>query len=140
MIISLLGNLLGFLFFVGIIYLIIKSRGTHPEIFELIEGEEIVEMAKGDYWVREFLWQQSQNSGEFAFTNKRLLFKGTCLKSAGKEVSIPYSEILTIKNSFVGLFFPVAFTITTKSNETYKFAMMKRQHYIDLINQLAQNN
>jgi len=86
------------------------------------------------------LWQESQNSGEFAFTNKRILFKGTFLKSADKEVSIPYSEILSVEKSFVGLFFPVAFTIKTKDNKSYKFAIMKRHIYIDLINSLAQKS
>ena len=116
--ISILGNLIGFLIFIGFIYLIINSMKTHPEAFELEEGEEIKELVKGDYWVREFLWQEKQNSGEFAFTNKRVIFKGMFLASADKFVSIPYNEILSIEKAFVGLFFPVALKITTKDNNT----------------------
>lgn len=138
--INLLGNLIGFLFFIGIIYLIINSMKTHPEAFELEKGEEIQELVKGDYWVNEFLWIEKQNSGEFAFTNKRVIFKGMFLNSADKFVSIPYNEILSIDKTFVGLFFPVAFKITTKDNQTYKFTVMKRDKYIDLMKQMAQYN
>lgn len=138
--ISLLGNLVGFLFFIGIVYLIINSIKTHPEAFELEEGEEIQEIVKGDYWVKEVFWQEKQNSGEFAFTNKRLIFKSMFLGSVDKNISIPYSEILSIEKAVVGLFFPVAFKVTTKDNQTYKFAMMKRDKYIDLMKQMAQNN
>lgn len=138
--ISLLGNLVGFLFFIGIVYLIINSIKTHPEMFELEEGEEIQEIVKGDYWVKEVFWQEKQNSGEFAFTNKRLIFKSMFLGSVDKNISIPYSEILSIEKACVGLFFPVAFKVTTKDNQTYKFAMMKRDKYIDLMKQMAQNN
>lgn len=136
--ISLLGNIIGFLFFIGIVYLIINSVKTHPEMFELEEGEEIQELVKGDYWVNEFLWQEKQNSGEFAFTNKRVIFKGSFL--CDKFVSIPYNEILSIEKACVGLFFPVAFKITTKDNKTYKFAVMKRDKYIELMQKMAQNN
>lgn len=138
--IGFLGNLIGFLFFIGIIYLIINSIKTHPEAFELEEGEEIQELVKGDYWVKEILWKEKQNSGEFAFTNKRLIFKGMFLGSVDKNISIPYSEILSIEKTCVGLFFPVSFKVTTKDNQTYKFAMMKRDKYIDLMKQFAQNN
>ncbi len=134
------GKLTGFLILGLIAYLLFKNKGSRPDLFNLIDGEEIIQMAKGDYWVKELLWQESQNSGEFAFTNKRILFKGTFLKSADKEVSIPYSEILSVEKSFVGLFFPVAFTIKTKDNKSYKFAIMKRHIYIDLINSLAQKS
>ncbi len=138
--ISILGNLVGFLIFIGFIYLIINSMKTHPEAFELEEGEEIQELVKGDYWVKEILWQEKQNSGELAFTNKRVIFKGMFLNSADKFVSIPYTEILSIEKTFVGLFFPVALKITTKDNQTYKFAVMKRDKYINLMQQMAQNN
>ena len=134
--IEFLGSLIGFGFFILIIALILKHKGTHPEIFELEEGEEIVEITKGDYWVCEFLVCNTQNSGEFAFTNKRILFKGTFLSSAGVEVKIPYSEIASIKKTFV-MFFPVAFIVNTKDNKSYKFAMMKRDKFIDLINSNA---
>ena len=132
--IEIFGKLIGFAILGGIAYLCFKQKGFHPDLFELEEGEEIQEMAKGDYWVKEILWQESQNTGEFAFTNKRVLFKGTVLASSDKYVSIPYSEILSIEKTFVGLFFPVAFKITTKDNKSYKFAIMKRDKYIDLIN------
>ncbi len=128
------GKLIGFAILGGIAYLCFKNKGFHPDLFELDDGEEIKEMVKGDYWKKEFLWQESQNTGEFAFTNKRILFKGTLLVSADKYVSIPYTDIANIKKSFVGLMFPVAFTITTKDEKKYKFAVMKRDKYIDLIN------
>ncbi len=138
--IELFGKLIVFLILGLIIYIICKNKGTHPDLFQLEPDEEIKEMAKGDYWVKEFLWQESQNSGEFAFTNKRIMFKGTFLNSADKFISIPYSDILSIKKSFVIGLFPVAFTITTKDNKTYKFAVMKRDKYIDIINTMAHQN
>ena len=132
--IDFIAQIIGFAIIAGIAYLLFKNKGTHPELFTLEEGEEIIKMTKGDYWIKEFLWQESQNSGEFAFTNKRILFKGTFLISADKEVSIPYSEIESIKKSNVGLFFPMAFTVKTKDEKSYKFAVMKRHIYMDLIN------
>lgn len=135
LIINLLGQLIGFAIFVGIIVYIAKHKGFHPDIFALEENEEIVKMAKGDYWEQGII-NEVQNSGEFAFTNKRVMFKGTFLFSQDKFISIPYENIAEIKHSFVKIF-PVAFEIITKNNEKYKFAIMKRQIYIDLINSLA---
>lgn len=137
--IELMGSVIGFLFLGLIIFLIVKSIGTHPELFELEEDEEIKDIVKGDYWVKKFLWQETQYPGEFAFTNKRILFKATFLSPTDKNISIPYSEIATIKKSFVGLFFPVAFTVITKDDKSYKIAVLKRDKYIDLIQTLAQN-
>ncbi len=137
--IGFIGNIIGFLFFCLIVYLIIYSIKTHPEKFELEEGEEIIEIKKGDYWVPEFMWKESQNSGEIAFTNKRIMFKGMFINSSDKNISIPYSEIASIKKAFV-MMFPVAFIVTTKDNQNYKFAIMKRDKYIKLINDLAQSN
>lgn len=135
-------NLISFLIWIGFIALCIhlykKHKGFHPEIFELMEGEEIVKQAKGDYWTCEMLGlQQKQNSGEFAFTNKRVLFKGTFFSSEDKNISISYDEIASVENAMVGLFFPMAFVIKTKNGEKYKFAILKRHIYIDLIKSLA---
>ncbi|MCM1010251.1 MAG: GRAM domain-containing protein [Fusobacterium sp.] len=138
--IEFLGQLIGFLFLGAIIYLLWKHKGTHPELFKLTTGEEIVEMVKGDYWIKEFLWREQQNTGEIAFTNRRILFKGTMLNSSDKDIKIPYSKIADIKKSNIVLFIPMAFTVITTDNEAYKFAVMKRNHYIDLIKSLAQKS
>lgn len=133
--VQLLGQLLGFAIFIGVIVYIAKHKGFHPDIFELEENEKIVKMAKGDFWEPGIV-NEVQNSGEFAFTNKRVLFKGTFLFSQNINISIPYENIAEIKNSFVKIF-PVAFEIRTKDGKNYKFAIMKRQIYIDLINSLV---
>ncbi len=134
------GKLVGFIILGLIAYLIYKNKGTHPELFKLTSGEEIVEMVKGDYWIKEFLWREQQNSGEFAFTNRRILFKGTMFNSSDKDIRIPYSKIAEIKKSNIVLFIPMAFTVITTDNESYKFAVMKRNHYIDLIKSLAEKS
>lgn len=138
--IELMGRLIGFIFLGLIVYCILKHKGTHPDIFTLEENENIVEIVKGDYWIKEFLWQESQNSGELAFTNKALLFKGTFLNSSDKNIRIPYSEIIEIKKTNICSIFPMAFTIQTANNEKYKFAVMKRNYYIELIQNLAKKN
>ena len=74
MLISFLGQAIGFLIFIGVIVLIVKSTKLHPEQFELMDGEEIIKNVKGDYW-QKTLVQETQNSGEFAFTNKRVMFR-----------------------------------------------------------------
>lgn len=104
--------------FYFLILLAIKKRGFHPEIFKLEDGEEIVKMAKGDYWSKEWGLQEIQNSdrfaftskntmrvkkewlfkdpqvlGEFAFTNKRIIFKCTNPSSITiEDINIPYSR------------------------------------------------
>lgn len=138
LLITIIGKLTGLIFVLGIACIIVKGIGTHPERFTLEEGEEIVKMAKGDFWDTSALLKTRQYPGEFAFTNKRLIYKGMSLILPGIEISIPYNEITEIKKSFVGLWFPVAFTIFTKENKSYKFAIMKRHIYIDLITSLAQ--
>lgn len=126
--IEIIGKIIGFLFLGFIVYLLIKNKGLHPEIFQLEDNEEIKETVKGDYWEKGLL-QESRNSGEFAFTNKRILFNGIF-----KNISIPYSEISSVEKAYVGMFLPFAFKVSTKDNKEYKFAVMKRDKFIDIIN------
>lgn len=114
------------------IVMLYLQRGLHPEIFELIENEEILKHSKGDYWSEEEIGEV-QNNGEFALTNKRLLFKGTMWLSQGKNVSIPYEEIESIRKVDIAKVLPVGFLITTKEKEEYKFSIMKRDIYMDFI-------
>lgn len=136
--ITTIGHLAGLIFVFGIACILIKGIGTHPERFKLEQDEEIVKMGKGDFWDTELLIKNKQYPGEFAFTNKRLIFKGNSLILPGIEISIPYSDIEEIERSFVGFFFPVAFTVHTKENKSYKFAIMKRDIYINLIHSFIQ--
>lgn len=138
--IEIMGKLVGFIILGLIVYLVIKHKGTHPELFNLTADEEIAEIVKGDYWSKEFLWQEKQNTGELALTNRRILFKGTMLNSCDKDIRIPYSKIIDIKKACICLFIPMAFTVTTTDNESYKFAVMKRNYYMDLIKKLAQKS
>lgn len=121
------------------VFLYIKQRGFHPEMFEMTEGEEIVKQAKGDYWTDIFKNKADQNPGEFAFTNKRVLFKATTLIGSGKFISISYSEIVSVEKAYV-MIWPVAFVIKTVNGDKFKFAIMKRDIYIDLINEMAKKN
>lgn len=134
---ALIGNVIGFAFFILIIYLIIRSVKKHPEAFVLEEGEELVELSHANYWKIEFLVTNKPIPGELAFTNKRLIFKEMSLIPTVDDISIPYSEILEIKKSFI-MFFPMGITIITKNNDSYKFGIMKRDKFINLINSLAQ--
>lgn len=130
MFIELIGKLIGFAIFVGIIYILIKTKGTHPEKFTLDEGEEIIKMSKGDCWEIEYVILKTRNTGEFAFTNKRILFRQNFF---GNFISIPYSEIAEVKKSFI-MVFPVSFDVKTKDGKTYRLSMMKRQQYLDVVN------
>lgn len=129
-IINLLGQLVGFAITIGIIVLIVKSFGFHPDKFELEENEEIVKMVKANHLINDLLVER-QNGGEVAFTNKRFLF-APLFFAKNNIISIPYDNIAEIKKSFVKIF-PIAITIVTKDNQEYKFSMLKRQMYIDLI-------
>lgn len=135
-VVELLGQIIGFAIIVGVVFILIKTKGTHPENFKLDDNENIIEMTKGDYWEIEFVISKTRYMGEFAFTNKRLLFKQSFF---GKVISIPYSDIVNIEKTFI-MFFPVSFDVKTKDGKSYRFAMMKRQHFIDLINSLAISN
>ncbi len=135
---AILGKIIGFGIIIAIGVMVFKTRGNHPEIFELSEGEEIVKLAKGDWW-QDVLIGNGRNTGEFAFTNKRVLFRTFSIFGKGEQIGIPYSKIASIKKSFVKIW-PVAFTIKTINDESYKFAILKRQMYIDLIESLAKQN
>lgn len=131
--VNILGQIIGFLFFALIVYAVYKSVKLNPSQFQLMEDEKILKNVKGDYWVR-VLTRDTQNSGEFAFTNKRILFRTNFQLFLGIDLAIPYSEIVSVEKSNVRGIFPVAFTVKTVKGESYKFAIMKRDIYIDLIN------
>ena len=120
--IGFLGQIISFLIFVGVIILIIKSVKLNPSQFELMEGEEILKNVKGDYWQRAY-GQEIQNSGEFAFTNQRILFRSTFQWFCGLNFGISYKEIMSVEKSNVKGFLPVAFTVKIANGESYKFAI-----------------
>lgn len=136
--VGLIGQVIGFLIFIGFIYLIYKSVKLNPSQFELSEGEEILKNAKGDYWQKQVIGNEGQNSGEFAFTNKRVAFRSMFQIFGGLNLDIPYSSIVSVEKSNVKRIMPVAFTIKTLDGESYKFAIMKRDIYINLINEQMQ--
>lgn len=133
--IGFLGQIIGFLIFIGFIFLIIKSVKLNPSQFELMDGEEILKNVKGDYW-QNVIGQEVQNSGEFAFTNQRILFRSTFQWFGGLNIEISYKEIVSVEKSNVRGILPVAFTIKTVNGESYKFAIMKRDIYIELTNSI----
>jgi len=134
--VSILGQIFGFLIFVGFVFLIIKSVKLNPKQFELLDGEEIIKNVKGDYW-QNVLAQEVQNTGEYAFTNKRIMFRSMFQIFGGLNITIPYSEIVSVEKANVRGILPVAFVVKTKDDEKYKFAIMKRDIYINLINEQA---
>ncbi len=136
-IVSFLGQIIGFLIFIGIIYLIVQSIKLHPEQFELMEGEEILKNVKGNY-VETILCKDSITPGEYAFTNKRIIFRSNVQWFGGTNIAVFYNEIVSIEKSMVRMILPVAFTVTTASGEKHKFSVMKRDIYIDLINSIIQ--
>ncbi len=138
LLIGILGQIVGFLIFIGIIYVIYKSVKLNPGQFELAEGEEILKNVKGDYWEKLVVGGEGQNSGEFAFTNKRIAFRSTFQIFGGLNFDIPYNSIVSVEKSNVKGFLPVAFTVKTTDDKNYKFAIMKRDIYIDIINTQAQ--
>ena len=60
-----------------------------------------------------------------------------CL-SDSQKVTIALEDIASIEKALLKNVFPVAFVIDTKTDESYKFAIMKRDIYIDLINSLIE--
>lgn len=136
LLIGILGQIVGFLIFAGLIYVIYKSIKLNPKQFELSEGEEILKNVKGAYW-QKVIGKDTQNSGEFAFTNKRIAFRSMFQLFGGLNLDIPYSQIISVEKSNVKGFLPVAFTVKTVDGESYKFAIMKRDIYIDLINSMG---
>lgn len=113
------------LFIIAILCLVlhIKQRKFHPEIFELMDDEQIVKLAKGDYWTSDEDIRDGQNSGEFVFTNKRILFKGTYFISQDKNIIIPYEQVATIEKTIVGYILPVAFNVITKTIKNISFLL-----------------
>ncbi len=136
--VGLLGQLIGFLLFIGFIFLMIKCIKLNPSQFELSDGEEILKNVKGDYWQKLVIGGEGQNAGEFAFTNKRIAFRSLFQIFGGLNIDIPYNQIVSVEKSNVKGIMPVAFTVKTVDGESYKFAIMKRDVYINLINEQAQ--
>ena len=64
LLIGILGQIVGFLIFAGLIYVIYKSIKLNPKQFELSDGEEIIKNVKGDYWQKLVVGGEGQNSGE----------------------------------------------------------------------------
>ena len=89
LLIGILGQIVGFLIFAGLIYVIYKSIKLNPKQFELSDGEEIIKNVKGDYWQKLVVGGEGQNSGEFAFTNKRIAFRSIFQIFGGVNLGIP---------------------------------------------------
>ena len=84
----------------------IQSVKLNPGQFELAEGEEILKNVKGDYWEKLVVGGEGQNSGEFAFTNKRIAFRSTFQIFGGLNFDIPYNSIVSVEKSNVKGFYP----------------------------------
>lgn len=93
-------------------------------------ADTIEEHTRGDYYS---VGQQVR--GWYYFTKERVIFiSGWGVRS----FSIKYTDILELKKSFVGLFFPFGITVTANDPENgkpnkYKFSLNSRKHWIELL-------
>ena len=109
---------------------------TYDELLaeELQEGEEVIEQTAGDYWEYLLIFG-SQKSGRYFFTNKRIIF----YYFGSKKLDIPYTDIASAQLCMVGpliRFVPCGIKVTTKDEKAYHLSVMKRNHYLEII----QNN
>lgn len=105
------------------------------EKITLRENEEIIEEKKGDTWKTPEMVMRKQVSGKFYFTNQRIAFRtwGPFKNSAAYDIE--YKDIAFIQPFSINLFIKTGIQITTKSDSIYKISVMKRNHFIDLIDQ-----
>lgn len=124
-------------------FIIWNGFKKHPENFknDLMSGEYIVELIKGDYWKKLFWFIHVQEIGEIAFTNKRVIFKE--LAKIGhpqfilSSFSIPYKEMAYVEKCFTGPFLPFGIKIMTKQGKKYVISVLNRKKYIQLIESLG---
>lgn len=103
---------------------------------QLMEGEVIEKgNIKGDYWhggIGPFV--QTQTSGTYTFTNKRVMFKPTGLLTSGKLLfTLDYKEIESLKKSQVAFFIPTGILLSMKDGKKYKLSLLGRKGWIDFI-------
>lgn len=108
-------------------------------VMGLNENEKVELEVSGDYWEKLVFLIEKQKSGKFVFTNERILFYWGKPEKVAPYVSIPYSDIQSIEKASVGpaiiKFIPTAFVVTTKDGAVHKISVLKRDKYIDFINE-----
>lgn len=101
------------------------------ELLDLHEGESVEKEVKGDYWEK-FLFSYSQKTGNYWFTNERILFRGGFTAA----LDIPYTDIASVKTCNVGpllQFLPTGVKVATKSGKAYKMSVLKRKSVIEFL-------
>lgn len=108
-------------------------------VMGLNENEKVELEVSGDYWQKVVLFVEQQKSGKFLFTNERILFYWGKPEKVTPLISIPYSEIGKVEKVSVGpafiKFIPTGINITTRNGVVYKLSVLKRDKYIDFINE-----
>ncbi len=105
---------------------------------DLRANETLLEQAKGDYWTNGLFGflGATQERGEYAFTNQRIIFNpATLFKGTEDRIEIDYNQIHAVKKCFVALYIPTGIHITTIDGKKYRFSLLKRNKWIELINQ-----
>lgn len=101
----------------------------------LYENETILEEKKGDTWKTPEMIMKKQVSGKFYFTNRRIAFRTWGPFKSSSAYDIEYKDIASVQPFSINFFIKTGIQITTKSNNIYKISVMKRNHFMELIEQ-----
>lgn len=105
------------------------------EKLELRTGEELLTQCRGDTWRTPESIINNQVSGRFYFTNQRIAFQtwGPFKKSVMYDIEL--TDIEELSKYTINLIIRTGIKIHLKDNTSYKISVMKRDKYIELINQ-----
>lgn len=104
---------------------------------ELKDGETVETETAGDYWEK-MLCFYSQKTGRYWFTSERIIFRGGFTVA----LDIPYKDIESVRTCNVGpllQFLPTGILVKTREGKSYKFSVLKRKQFIELIESKKQH-
>jgi len=105
------------------------------------KDDSVIIVEKGDYWEK-VLFFNMQTRGFYYFTNKAIVFIGGALGNT--QFKVKYKNIKEIKKCNVAFFIPTAIKLTVfnekkNKNKKYKLSLLKRDKWINFIEQKKQS-
>lgn len=106
------------------------------QILEMQNGEELFAKVRGDCWKSPKHFATRQISGKFYFTNQRVVFMASGLiGTANVSWEINMREIQNVCTCLTPPCFPFGILITLQDGSKYKIGILKRNDYVNWINQ-----
>lgn len=106
-------------------------------VFNARKGEQVfAEKVSADSWKTPRQTMERQISGKFYFTDQRIVFLASgLLGTESVSWEIEMKDIQSVKACLTPPFFPFAIQILMKDGSKYKIGILKREKYIEWIEQ-----